>query len=150
MTVGQDTYITLEEAEEIIAGYLLSSDAPRMAWDALSDADKGVHLKQGLIRIDAQIFTGRKAEKDQALQFPRYGKTAVPQSVKIAQALEACTGIGISAEAEKRAQLQAQGIQSFSAGSLSETYVQNTQTPLFSTVAQRLLRPFITGGVPFA
>lgn len=150
MTVGEDTYITVDEANEIISGYFLSDDAQRTAWDALSSADKEVYLRQSLLRIDAQIFSGRKAGTDQALQFPRYGKTSVPQSVKIAQALEACAGIGIAAEAEKRAQLQAQGVQSFTAGSLSETYVEGTSSPLFSCIAAKMLRPFIAGGVPFA
>lgn len=149
MTVGQDTYITLAEAEETIAAYLLSDDLQRTAWSALSDADKEIYLKRALQRIDAQVFTGRKANADQPLQFPRYGKTTVPASVKFAQALEACAEIGISREAEKREQMQAMGIQSFSAGNISETYARPVEGMLFSGVARRLLRPYLAGGVPF-
>lgn len=147
LTVGTDTYITAEQADEFIDGLLLSTDAQRVAWAALSQANKEVYLRQAMLRIEAQIFAGCPADRNQLLKFPRYGQIAVPAAIKQAQALEACAAIGLSAEAAKRAQLMAMGITSFSAGKLSETYGHISPNALYSLQAAQLLRRYLAGGV---
>lgn len=149
-------YVTAAEADAIISGYLLSTDPQRIAWTALSTADKEAYLNQALLRIESLAYIGRKAEDDQPLQFPRKWRTewqtAPPEAVKEAQALEACASVGMTEEAEKRAQLKAQGITSFSAGSLSETYgnVAIGVNRIYSQIARELLKPYLLGAVPFA
>lgn len=151
MRVGEDTYITSAEADDIINGYLVSTDPQRVAWAALSTSDKEVYLRQALQRIDALPLSGRPTDMFNLLQFPRKGQATVPGQVKQAQALEACASIGTAEEADKRAQLQAQGITAFSAGSLSESYGKpgSAVDRLFSAQAKTLLKPFLLGVVPF-
>lgn len=146
-------YITAEEADTVIAGLMLSADARRAAWEALTAADKEICLEQALLRIEAVPYRGRKAAEGQTLQFPRAGQDGVPAAVKLAQAMEACAGLGMAEEAAKRAQLRAQGIRSFSAGKLSETYDSGgtgALGTLYSAEAQRLLKPFVLGVAPIA
>lgn len=149
MTVGIDTYITAAEADTLINGLLLSTDAQGKAWAALSQGDKEVYLQQALLIIETLPFTGQKSDVDQVLQFPRdhnYG--SVPDAVKKAQALEACAMIGNLEEAAKRYQLRTMGISAFNAGSVSETYGGASNYGLFSMQAGQLLRKYIRGGVP--
>jgi hypothetical protein len=150
MTPGVDTYITAAEADEIISGLMLSTDARRVAWNALSTGDKEVYLRHALMWIDGMPLQGRKRDTGQPLQFPRHTHDTVPAAVKQAQALEAAASIGMIEQMAKRAQLRAQGIMSFSAGKLHETYGAVSAYGLFSPQAERLLRPYMLGGVPFA
>jgi len=150
MTPGVDTYITAAEADGIIGSMMLSTDSRRIAWAALTTGDKEVYLLQAAMWIDALPLTGRKLEIDQIMQFPRDFQDVVPGAVKQAQALEAVASIGMIEEMAKRNQLRAQGITSFSAGKLSEQYGGGSAFGLFSPQAERLLRRYLLGGVPFA
>lgn len=146
-------YVTAAEADTVIAGLMLFADARRTAWEALTAADKEICLAQALNRIEALTYRGGKASAGQTLQFPRAGQDGVPAAVKQAQAMEACAGLGMAEEAAKRAQLRAQGIRSFSAGKLSETYETGgtgALGSLYSAEAQRLLKPFVLGVAPIA
>ncbi|MGE5494611.1 MAG: DnaT-like ssDNA-binding protein [Burkholderiales bacterium] len=151
MTVGEDTYITVAEADEIISGLLLSADTQRIAWEALSDGDKEVYLRHALAWIETLPFTGAAYDINQTLQFPRdYNVSGeVPAAVKQAQALEAAASVGMLEQIDKRAQLRAQGITHFTAGQLSESYGPVSQFGLLSLQAHRLLRRYTLGGVPF-
>lgn len=148
MTPGIDTYITVAQADEILGKLLLSTDAQRIAWTGLSDGDKEVYLRQAMTRLEAQVYSGA-ASADKPLQFPRRGQTEVPGAVMYAQAVEAAAAIGLTAEAAKRAQLRAMGIQTFSAGRISESYNNVPPNALYSLQAAQLLRPYVAGGVPF-
>lgn len=149
MTPGVDTYITAAEADGIISSYMLSTDSRLVAWTGLSSGDKEVYLRHALTWIEGLPLTGRKMDPDQTLQFPRDYHAAVPDAVKQAQALEAASTIGMIEQLDKRAQLRAQGIMSFSAGKINETYGAISVYGLFSPQAERLLRRYIMGGVPF-
>lgn len=150
LTVGTDTYITIAEADIIINGRLLSTDAQSVAWAALSDGDKEVYLWHAITWIETLPFSGGKYDYEQPLQFPRdYNSSgAVPEAVRQAQALEAAASVGMLEQIDKRAQLRAQGIMHFSAGKLSETYGPVSEFGLISLQAHRLLRRYTLGGVP--
>lgn len=150
MTVGTDTYITAAEANEIISTLLLSTDAQRVAWLALPDGDRDVYLLQAMMRIETIPFNGRKYDRNQALQFPRWDVPVVPTAIKHAQALEAAASIGMTKEAAHRAQLRAMGITSFSAGRISERYGSVCANNLYSLQTMQMLRRYVLGGVPFA
>ena len=143
-------YVAVAEADAIITTYLISTDPQRVAWMALSESDKSAYLNQALLKLENIAYVGRKADPTQVLQFPRRGQM-LPEAVKNAQALEACASVGMSGEADMRAQLQAQGITSFSAGSLSESYgkISTGAGALFSRLARDLLKPYLLGVAPF-
>jgi hypothetical protein len=143
-----DTYLSVEAALELLRGLLPSSDPARAAFEALSAEDQAVYLRQAALALEGIRYAGRKTDAAQPLAFPRDGMTAVPDAVKRAQALEAVARCYTGAEAAKRAALQAQGVTSFSVGSLSESYGAAKAAPLLSSEALRLMSPYRLGAAP--
>lgn len=146
-----DPYITTTEVLELIEGLLPTSDPDYAAWSSLTkEADKTAFLAQAMSRIESLHYSGRPAVLSQTTNFPRFGQTAVPNEVKQALALEACacSSFAANTEARQREQLQSQGVVSFTAGRLSESYgSRNKRTNLRSDMAQYLLMPYLAGGV---
>ena len=78
ITVGIDTYTTLEEANTYFESTLKYS-----AWSALPEDIKEICLKTACRKMETLLFTGNKELETQLLEFPRdYG---TPQDVKSAQ-----------------------------------------------------------------
>lgn len=72
--VGVNSYITIEEANEIVTNEYISSDEKRQWWDSLTESDKGVLLtKATSILNDDMMFgwVGTRVDPNQALAFPR-------------------------------------------------------------------------------
>lgn len=124
MTVGIDTYITLEEANTYISTYYVSTDPLRINWDKLENADKEVYLRNGSKAIDSLVLLGKRASKDQKMEFPRQIdkviQKEVPDKVKFAQVETALS----SADPiiQNRQDLINAGVVSYRIGDLSETY----------------------------
>ena len=174
ITVGTDTYLTVASADTYVEANYICSDTKYSTWDALSDATKEIYLKRATKKLDRQYLRGVKAVSSQTLEFPRAIRTeyrrdnfplinitldndwvietSVNQMVIDAQVEEAITLATSSATAGKRAELQAQGVKSFSLGNLSEDYGAGEtsatgSTKLLSIDAQELLRYYVVGSV---
>lgn len=139
------SYLTVQEADDRICTSLLSTDAWRLAWAALSEEDKEVCLSAAMTRIEALPYTGAPALPKQERAFPRRGETEVSEEVKTALALEACASC--NTEAATRSVLQAQGVKSFSVGNLSESYElgSSSMAKLYSPTARQLLAKYLMG-----
>lgn len=110
---------------------------------------------------------------DQTLQFPRayylgqrynrkfgltidnvrgagwYVETEVTDDVKHAECEEALAILRAGSSADKRQQLQQQGVKSFSLGNLTETYSgSGSSEKILSLEAKQLLRKYLAGVVP--
>lgn len=167
LTIGTDTYISLDDAQEYLSENYISTDEKLIAWNALSDTDKEILLRKALKTIEAQPYAGFKACSTQTLEFPRalytsipqdiyapsqiwpdnwYVQSEVPSAVKYAQceiAFETASGTS------NRVKLQRQGVKSFSLGNLSETY-SGASNSIVSHEAKELLKPYIGGGYRIA
>ena len=106
--------------------------------------------------IESLPFAGRKAQKDQTTAFPRWPDSVVPNQVCWAQIENALTSSDTSAseEAEHYGRLWQFGVQAYSIGNLSERISEGAWSSgsttavasgLVSTVATRLLKPFMMG-----
>lgn len=140
ITVGENSYIDINGADEYFAGRLHAE-----SWGETSDAYKEKALKQATKEIDRQPLTGRKTADDQALAFPRYPDEEVPEAVK-----EACCEVALALLERgnsQRRKLQQEGVQSFTLGNMSETYAASAGKGLLSQEAKELLRPWLLGGV---
>jgi len=140
ITVGENSYIDIEEADEYFAGRLHAE-----SWGETSDADKEKALRQATKEIDRQLLKGRKATDTQELAFPRYPDTEVPEAVK-----EACCEIALALLERgnsQRHKLQQEGVQSFSLGNMSETFAAGAGKGLLSQEAKELLKPWLIGAV---
>jgi len=168
LIVGTDTYISRTDCDTYLTNQYVSTDAKLTAWNALSDGDCDVYLRQAAAIIDAQPLQGFKALTTQTMEFPRilytdanyllnsnvrvldeggfYTQPAVPATVKNAQcelALELAQGT--TSQASQRAELQRQGVRSYSIGKLSETLTGGS-ADIVSYKARQFLQPFTGGG----
>jgi hypothetical protein len=134
------SYCTIEYADEYFSGRLHAE-----RWGETSDADKEKALRQATKEIDRQQLRGRKVNSGQALAFPRYPDTEVPEAVKEACCEEALALLE-SGNSQRR-KLQQEGVQSFTAGNISETYMPGAGKGLLSQEAKELLRPWLLGSV---
>jgi hypothetical protein len=140
ITVGENSYIDIGGADEYFENRLHAE-----SWGETSDADKEKALKQATKEIDRQPLTGRKTTDNQALSFPRYPDTEVPEAVKEACCEEALTLL--ERGNSQRRKLQQEGVQSFSLGNMSETFAAGAGKGLLSQEAKELLRPWLLGSV---
>ena len=142
LVVGENSYVTLEEAETIIADMF---NAPE--WEQLTDTQKEKALKTAVFQgLDLLTLSGSKLNPDtQVLEFPRDWETEVSNSVKMAQCYEAVEIARANYAAEKA---QQEGIASRSIAGASVSYkttgkTQKDKTGLYSVTAYKLLSRYI-------
>ncbi len=165
LTVGTDSYITVADADAYMDTRLYAT-----AW-AVTDSDKEKALKMATRAIDRITLRGIKKTIAQDLAFPRcylWGdkilipdpddtllgikrgaylcETEVPQPVLDATCEEALALLDRGNASRYR--LQADGVESFSLGNLSETYRTGVGRPeLVSPEARDFLRHYKAGAV---
>ena len=177
ITVGTDTYISIADADTYMTENYISTSTELVTWDALSDNDKEIHLKNATKRIDRQIIRGIKAVDTQTLEFPRalksncnyyydtnvtgvnvnryYGyivEEEVTQRVLDAQVEEAMSLSVEGTSISKRSKLQQQGVKSFRIDDLSETFGSGlsssyNSTQFISNTAKELMKYYLAGSV---
>lgn len=140
ITVGENSYIDIDEANEYFAGRLHAE-----SWSGADSETKEKALKQATKEIDRQPLGGRKANSGQELAFPRYPDTEVPEAVKEACCEEALALL--ERGNSQRRKLQQEGVQSFMLGNMSETYAPGAGRGLLSHEAKELLKPWLLGAV---
>ena len=156
MQVGQDSYVTVAEADAHISGHYRSTSAARTRWSALSVDDKAVLLVNACTGMEQLPYQGRKALSDQPLAFPRLpaqysAAQEAPANVKAAQ-IELALWLSDDAKQAEHAQrldLQEQGVKSFSLGDLSESYSDKprpTSIVLSCAKVKTLLARYLSGG----
>ena len=134
------SYCTIEYANEYFGRRLHAE-----IWGETSEADKEKALKQATRSIDRMPLRGRKTDLHQPLAFPRYPDTELPEAVKEACCEEALALLE-SGNSQRR-KLQQEGVQSFTLGNMSETYIAGAGRGMLSQEAKELLRPWLLGGV---
>ena len=174
ITVGTDTYITLADADTYISNNYVTTSTEYITWDALTDANKEIYLKNATKKIDRGIYRGIKAVSTQTLEFPRALKTfyrredypnlnilldgdwvietEVAQRVIDAQVEEAVVLSIDGGTTSKRLELQRQGVKIFQLGDLREEYGSGvattvSTTKLSSVKAKELLEYYLAGSV---
>lgn len=176
ITVGTDTYITVEEADTIIANTNVSTNAQRIAWEELSvEADKEIYLKNATQQMEVLKYRGCKFEVEQTLAFPRcfkqmvgdigiyrnnilvnppfhygfYCQSDVPDDVKESQAFEALELASPSNDTAS-SKVASGNIKGFSTVGFSEQYRLGDKTDIdsiiFSNRAKNNLRTYTGGG----
>lgn len=175
ITVGTDTYVTIAEADTYIEEHYVSTDTQRVTWEALSDTDKEIYLRNATLVLEDIPYRGRKSDSDQTLAFPRcyksfdyisdldtwytkdfyycsyYCESETPDSVKYAQIHEALENASPSDDSDVFNSRNS-NVKSYSVTGLSETF-QNVNSSyagvtatLMSKKAQRLIHKYAGGG----
>ena len=84
--IGINSYMSLDEANEIMEEELLSNDSDLIAWKALSDTDKEKLIIIGTRLVDKLPFLGIKYNDKIVLQWPRVmnnKEVECPRDIKI-------------------------------------------------------------------
>lgn len=118
MEVGTDSYVTIAEAD----AYIVANYPDLQTWSEKSEDQKQALLMGACLDLESLPFPGQASQAGQVLSFPRFGSEGVPLAIKAAQIEIALLPLTQSTEAEKRNELQRQGVKSFSIGDLSESY----------------------------
>lgn len=155
LVVGENTYVTIEEANEYVENSMLSTDGRKTAWEKLCDNDKAVYLRNSLLEIESLPFIGYKVFLDQPLCFPRvrsaFGSpTTIPNIIKTAQMKNALAMLPVTENAGilKRKQLQLSGVTSTSMEGFSESYVFiNNANKVTDRSVLDLLTPWLIGAI---
>lgn len=120
LVVGQNSYMTVTEADEIITSNFISTSTERKLWNSLDESDKAVIISSTTNKYDSDsmLYKGSKVSKEQKLQFPRNIHNSVvecPDTIKIGLILQAINDL--RADSSEEADLKLQGIKSFADGS---------------------------------
>lgn len=142
LTVGVDTYVTVEEATEYISSMYPSTDERLTAWAGLSENDQEVYLRRACAALSELPYRGVTFQASQPLPFPRFFGTdyvmayreliapeayiypelqEVPANIKNAQIEEAFELACPSNDTQKHAIITG-AVQSYSIGHFSEHY----------------------------
>ena len=142
LVVGENSYVTLAEAEIMIADMFNASE-----WEQLTDTQKEKALKTAVFQgLDLLTLSGSKLNPyTQVLEFPRNWETEVSNSVKMAQCYEAVEVARANYAAEKA---QQEGVSSRSIAGASVSYkttgkTQKDKTGLYSATAHKMLGRYI-------
>lgn len=119
LKAGTNSYITVQEADELLKGA-----AGEAQWAALQDRQKEELLTAAAGRMERLPFRGKKHSLFQEMAFPRDSRAAVPQTVKLAQAMEAAAGT----PAESGKQAAASSLSSPEAYALLSPYLLENET----------------------
>lgn len=118
--VGQNSYVTVAEADEIIASRFMSISNERKLWNSLSEEDKGILIVTTTEKYDNDnmMYKGTKVAIEQALQFPRIINSKMvdcPETIKAGLIMQ-CIKDLIADNSEEES-LKNMGVKSFADGS---------------------------------
>ena len=124
LIVGTNCYTDIEQANELISEYMLSTNPIRVMWNSLQDDDKKTIILNTTMKYDndAILYKGRKQSKDQSLQFPRIENCSdvveCPERIKIGLLIQGIKElIAEQSESDDFSILQSSGVKSFADGS---------------------------------
>ena len=160
LVVGQNTYITPEECEDLLKSYYGEASEIVNKFSSLPEADKNAYVYRSYIDMQRLPYRGRKKEAGQKSAFPRinrFGYQSDDEMVKLAQALNTTvfvlTSSGDEASMEKILSYGKYGLKSYRLGSFYVTmegseYKEATSTTSKSGLVEEVLKDWLRGSVP--
>ena len=157
LTVGTDSYVTVEYADGYIAEHYLPESVEQKRWSDLGEGEKEIRLRLACEELEQLPWQGAARTKDQPLAFPRAPyqsstATEAPPKIKNAQVELALwrSDDQTQTDVAQREQLKLEGVQSISLGSLSMSFSGNganaSASALTCPTVSRLVTPYIRGG----
>lgn len=87
--VNKNTYVTANEADELIKQHFSRYDGLRLFWEVLDEDEKESYLIRAAEQIDSLAYPSRKTYPTQGMAFPRVPEQVVSSKVKLAQVYNA-------------------------------------------------------------
>ena len=155
LIVNENSYVSLEEANDYVNSHYVSDDEYRVKWGSLSDEDKKIWLIRSTQALDNLKYVGRP-KGNQRLQFPRvvsygmYGYVPVlfvsqyydnglisgngplgdengMQAIKKATIENAIAGANLNTLVQSTRVANIQGLTAMKAGNVSKSYNRNNK-----------------------
>lgn len=153
LVVSENTYITIDEADELIATHLDKYNGLRLFWEILDDEEKEQYLTRSIEQIESLVFPGKKSRPTQLLTFPRAPSVEVPKEIKMAQAYNALGFLNadIKEAVEESQKLYARfgvhlGVMSAPDGAIFNETPVVKQVNLASKKASQIVNKYVRGG----
>jgi hypothetical protein len=120
LVVGQNSYITVAEADEIVASRFMSTSKERKLWNSLLEEDKSIVIVTTTEKYDNDnmMYKGTKVDIEQALQFPRIINSKLvdcPETIKAGLIIQCIKDL--VADSSEEESLKNMGVKSFADGS---------------------------------
>jgi hypothetical protein len=156
LQVGIDSYIEIDDADQIVKKLFISNQEQRIFWNELSDNDKETILISVTSQFDNDDmwYVGVKANKNQSLQFPRMDNgnyIDTPYSIKVGLILQGIRMFMSFMNDEQR--LKNLGIKSFQDGSGAkiefddvDSYNKLSSTGIYLDIYNRYFKPYTIFG----
>jgi hypothetical protein len=156
LQVGIDSYIDVDDADQIVKKLFLSNQEQRIFWEGLSEDDKETLLTSVTSQFDNSDmwYVGVQANKNQSLQFPRMDNgnyIDTPYSIKAGLILQGLRMFISSLSSEDR--LKHLGIKSFQDGSGAkiefadvDSYNKLSSTGIYLDIYNRYFKPYTIFG----
>lgn len=152
LIVDTNSYVTISEADKIIANYLTSDDKLLSAYENLDDEDKSVILYKSCLDMQRLRYRGFKKEKNQTLSFPRVnrlGYKSDDEMVKLAQVINSLSFItGGSSTSSQINEMKDNGVSSFKLGAFSVSLHGQSSLKSNSGKVENFLAEWLMGSVP--
>lgn len=129
LLVGENSYVSLEEAENIVKKLYISSDKEREYWDKLSDEDKTVLIYRANMKLNnpSMLWLGHKYNRKQKMEFPRVTTYRyIEFDNRLKEGLIRLAIEGWIAEHSEEQQMISKGITSFSDGGGMSVHFDNS------------------------
>ncbi len=153
LVVSENTYITIDEADELIATHLYRYNGLRLFWEILDDEEKEQYLTRSIEQIESLVFPGKKSRPMQPLTFPRAPSVEVPKEIKLAQVYNALGFLNadIKEAVEESQKLYARfgvhlGVMSAPDGAIFNEMPVVKQVNLASKKASQIVNKYVRGG----
>ena len=121
LIIGQNSYMTVAEADEIVTSNFISTSTERKLWNSLDETDKAVIIVSTTTKYDSDsmCYIGYKDDENQRLQFPRVLNNGqiieCPDKIKTGLVVQAIKDLQTNNSEE--AELILKGVTSFADGS---------------------------------
>lgn len=131
LIVGQNSYMTVAEADKIVASRFMSISNERKLWNRLSEEDKGILIVTTTEKYDNDNmkYLGTKVNKEQILQFPRIINSKLvdcPETIKAGLIMQCIKDL--IADSNEEESLKSIGVKSFADGSGARIEFSDTST----------------------
>ena len=151
LIVGENSYVTISEADKIITNYLTSDDSLLSTYENLDDEDKSVILYKSCLDMQKLLYRGLKQNNNQTLAFPRVNRLGYKSNddmVKLAQVVNSLSFINTGSTSSQLNELSNNGVSNFKLGSFSVSFNGNTGiSRSASGKVENILVEWLRGGV---
>lgn len=147
IVVGQNSYMTVADADLIVSSRFMSISKERKLWDSLSEEDKDILIVSTTEKYDnnTMMYKGVKKDTEQALQFPRIinnKEVECPEAIKAGLIMQCIKDL--IADSSEEESLKNIGIKSFADGSGARIEFSDTSTSNVINIDNKIWKQYFS------